>query len=121
MDFLFENLNPERFQQFCYSLITREFPDSQAFPVGQRDGGRDIISYYMTSEKKEFIVFQVKFVREPYRIPDAHEWLSETIDGELKKIAKLIPKGAKAYYLLTNVRGTGYLEKGTIDKMNEFL
>ncbi len=121
MDFQFENLGPEKFQQFCHALINKEFPNSQALPVGQRDGGRDILSYYMDSPKKEFIVFQVKYVREPQKIENIHVWVEKIIKGELNKIKQLIPKGAKKYYLLTNVRGTAFLDHGTIDKVNSIL
>jgi len=121
MDYLFENLGDERFQEFCHSLINKEFPDSQAFPVGQPDGGRDSIAYLPNKNNNEFIVFQVKFVRNPYQIQDSHKWLVDTISGELEKINKLIPKGAKRYYLLTNVRGTAHLDSGSIDKVSDLL
>lgn len=124
MDYLFENLGDERFQEFCHSLINKEFPDSQAYPVGQPDGGRDSLVYSMDSNKKEFIVFQVKFVRNPYQITDVHKWLTSVIEnekGEAKKINLLIPKGAIKYYLLTNVKGTAHLDVGAIDKVNKIL
>jgi hypothetical protein len=38
MDYLYENLGDERFQEFCSTLIAKEFPNLQAFPVGQPDG-----------------------------------------------------------------------------------
>ncbi len=72
----------------------------------------------MTSNRKEFIVFQVKFVRNPFSITDAHKWLTETIADEAPKIEKLIPKGAKKYFLLTNVRGTAHLNTGSKDLVN---
>jgi hypothetical protein len=100
MDYLFENLGDERFQEFCSTLIAKEFPDVQSFPVGQPDGGRDSIAYIMPG-KKAFIVFQVKFVRNPDSIQDAHKWLTKTIREEASKIDKLIPKGARQFYLLT--------------------
>lgn len=121
MDYLFENLGDERFQEFCTCLISKEFPNVQAFPVGQPDGGRDAISYYMTSPKKDFIIFQVKYVKNPYKITEVHKWLTDIINGELDKIDKLIPKGAKSYYLITNVPGTAHLDFGSIDKVNNLL
>lgn len=65
MDYQYENLGVERFQEFCHSIVNKEFPNAQAFPVGQPDGGRDSVAFSMSSTKKEFIVFQVKFVRNP--------------------------------------------------------
>ena len=118
MDFLFENLGPERFQEFCSCLLLKEFPEFQSFPVGQRDGGRDSLSY-INSKKNEFIVYQVKFVRNPKELKDIHKWLTKIIDDESPKINKLIPKGAKKYYLLTNVNGTSYLDSGSIDMVDK--
>ena len=79
MDYLYENLGDERFQEFCNCLVAKEFPDFQSFPVGQRDGGRDSLAYNMQSTKKDYIVFQVKFVRNPQKINDIHKWLTEII------------------------------------------
>ena len=121
MDYIYENLGDERFEEFCHSIVNKEFPNSQAFPVGQPDGGRDSVVYSMSSTKKEFIVFQVKFVRNPNKIQDVHKWLVDTISKEVEKIDKLIPKGAKKYYLLTNVNGTAHLEAGSKDKLNKLL
>jgi hypothetical protein len=121
MDYLYENLGDERFQEFCSCLVSKEFPNVQAFPVGQPDGGRDTVVYEMSGTKKEFIVFQVKFVRNANQERDVHKWLMEIIEGEAKKINKLIPSGAKGYYLLTNVRGTAHPDVGSIDKVNKIL
>ena len=121
MDYLYENLGDERFQEFCNSLVAKEFPNTQSFPVGQPDGGRDSLAYFMHSSKKEFIVFQVKFVRNPNTIEDVHKWFTDTIEGEAPKISKLIPRGAIKFYLLTNVRGTAHLDSGSKDKVNKIL
>lgn len=121
MDYHYENLGDERFQEFCHSIVNKEFPNAQAFPVGQPDGGRDSVAFSMSSTKKEFIVFQVKFVRNPKKIQDVHKWLIDTISNEVNKINKLIPKGAAGYYLLTNVNGTAHLDVGSIDKLNKIL
>lgn len=121
MDYQYENLGDERFQEFCHSIVNKEFPNAQAFPVGQPDGGRDSVAFSMSSTKKEFIVFQVKFVRNPKQIRDVHKWLLDTILKEVKKINKLIPKGATGYYLLTNVNSTAHLDVGSIDKLNKIL
>lgn len=121
MDYLFENFGDERFQEFCNRLVSKEFPNVQSFPVGQPDGGRDSLAYMMNTPKKEFIVFQVKFVRNPKHIKEIHKWLTEIIKGEVEKINKLIPKGAIGYYLMTNVRGTAHSDVGSIDKVNKIL
>lgn len=52
---------------------------------------------------------------------DIHKWFIDTMDGEIEKINKLIPKGAIRYYLLTNVRGTAHLDSGSKDKFNKIL
>lgn len=121
MDYLFENLGDERFQEFCNCIVAKEFPNSQSFPVGQPDGGRDSLVYLMNFPNKEFIVFQVKYVRNPNSIQDVHKWLIGIIEDEAPKIATLIPKGAKQFYLLTNVKGTAHLDSGSKDKVNKIL
>lgn len=121
MDYLFENLGDERFQEFCSTLIAKEFPDTQSFPVGQPDGGRDSLVFLMNNINKEFFVFQVKYVRNPNAVPDTHKWLTDIIDAEASKINNLIPRGARKFYLLTNVRGTAHLESGSKDKVNKIL
>jgi hypothetical protein len=120
MDYLYENLGDERFQEFCQSLIIKEFPNTQAFPVGQPDGGRDSVTYHLGTSK-DFLVFQVKYVKNPFLIADPHKWLIDTLKGEIIKINRLIPKGAKKYYLITNVKGTAHLDTGSIDKVNDIL
>lgn len=117
MDYPLENLGDERFQEFCQSLLISEFPKLQCFPIGQRDGGRDAILWTNFSQRKRrdsFIVFQVKFVRNPC-IEAPHKWLTKTIEGEIGNINKLIPRGAKEYYLVTNVRGTAPPDTGSKD------
>lgn len=79
MDYLYENLGDERFQEFCKCLIAKEFQNSISYPVGQPDGGRDSLVYFMDSNKKDFIVFQVKYVRNPKSIKDIHKWLTKII------------------------------------------
>jgi hypothetical protein len=121
MDYLYENLGDEGFQEFCSALIAKEFPSIQAFPVGQPDGGRDTLVYFMDSPLKKFIVFQVKFVKNTKSLADPHKWLTDILKGEVSKIRNLIPNGAKEYYLLTNVDGTAHLDCGSKDKVNKIL
>lgn len=121
MDYLFENLGDERFQEFCSCLINKKFPFTQSFPVGQPDGGRDSVVYLMDKPIKEFYVFQVKFVRNANTERDVSKWFINMINGEIDKINRLIPNGATKYFILTNVRSSGHLESGTIDKTNKIL
>jgi hypothetical protein len=44
MDYPLENLDPERIQEVAHDLI-KEHPNTQCFPIGQPDGGRDAVSY----------------------------------------------------------------------------
>ena len=49
MDYPLEELGPEGFQQFCQSLLVKEFPKLQCFPIAQPDGGRDGLTYLQES------------------------------------------------------------------------
>ncbi len=122
MNYDFETLNPESFQEFCQALIVREYPNAQCLPVGQRDGGRDALVYFVGgSGTEKFIVFQVKYVRKPMAKTDTHKWLTEILEEEVPKIKKLIPKGASQYILLTNVAGTSYPDSGSIDTAHKLI
>ncbi|MCC5658763.1 NTPase (NACHT family)-like protein [Nostoc sp. XA010] len=121
MDYPFENLEPESFQQFCQALLTKEFPNVQCFPVAQPDGGRDALSPLNEDDEHGFIMYQVKFVRQPLAEADPHKWLVDTLKGEAAKLKKQIPKGAKQYILLTNIKGTAHPDSGSIDKANQLL
>jgi hypothetical protein len=119
LDYQLENLGPERFQEVCLALIARSFPKTQCFPVAQRDGGRDAISFFTDSNNDGFIVFQVKYVRKPLSESAPHEWLKSIVEDEAPKVAKLIPKGAQQYILLTNVPGTAFPDAGAIDVVQQ--
>jgi hypothetical protein len=99
----------------------------QCFPVGQPDGGRDATSYYVNSHSEGFIVFQVKYVRNPQGETDPHKWLTGILEEEAPKVKELIPRGAKQYLILTNVQvltnvqGTSHLGSGSIDRVNRIL
>ncbi|WP_433193795.1 NACHT domain-containing protein [Nocardia sp. CA-107356] len=112
MGYLYENSNPDRFQQLCQSLLLREFPGLQCFPIGQPDGGRD------GAESDTQTILQVKFKRADE--PENAEWVIDALEGELPKINKLIKKGAKKYILATNARGTAHLGGGRIDKVDDW-
>jgi hypothetical protein len=123
MDYQYETLSPETFQQFCQSLLLLYFPNTQCYPIGQPDGGRDAVSWRLSKPSKDngFVVFQVKFNRKPLAEVSPHKWLLEQIKRERAKINRLIPKGAKEYYLITNVPGTSHLDVGSIDDLDALL
>jgi hypothetical protein len=78
-------------------------------PIGKADGGRDAL--HGTS------VFQVKFTIAPDKVRDPVTWLLAAIDAESEKILELVARGARSYFLVTNVEGTGNLDSGTIDRL----
>lgn len=116
----FEALGDRRFQLFAQSLLSYEFPDLQALPVSQPDGGRDGFAY-RDPKHATFIVFQVKFVERPDYVDDIVKWLEGIITDEQPKIERLIRGGATGYYLITNVPGSAHPKSGSIDKGNAFL
>jgi hypothetical protein len=121
MDYPFENLNPEKFQEFAQALLAKEFPDSQCLPVAQPDGGRDILTYEREARSQTFSVYQVKYVRRPFAEKNTHKWLLEIIKSEAPKVKALIEKGAKEFILVTNISGTAHPDVGSIDQMNKLL
>lgn len=118
MNYPLENLGPERFQQFCQALLVKEHPQLQCFPVAQPDGGRDLILYIPEQQSSKFIVYQVKFSRKPFAEQDPQRWLVAIMEEEAPKLARLIPRGASQFYLLTNIAGTAHLDRGSIDRLN---
>jgi hypothetical protein len=121
MDYPYENLGPEKFQQFCQSLLTHEFENVQCFPVSQADGGRDALSYLNHEGTKVFVVYKIKYIQHPLSDSDPHLKLVGILEEELPKIKKLIDSGAKKFILLTNIPGTAKLNSGSIDKVNKLL
>lgn len=120
MDYLFENLGPDKFQKFCQSILISEFPNVQCYPVNEKDGGRDA-TVIRSAIHDEFYVFQMKFVRDYDKITNRKKWLEEIIQAEIPKIKELVKRGATRYFLLTNVRGTASLDNGTIDLFNSIV
>ncbi|MEV5930500.1 NACHT domain-containing protein [Streptomyces cellulosae] len=122
MTYHYEQLDPERFQHFAQALIAREYPGTQCFPVGQRDGGRDAVQY-LNARPDSYRLFQVKFVRNPFAIEDAHKWLVGTMEAELQKLETILQENPHAleYILVTNVAGTAYPDSGSIDTLNTVL
>lgn len=121
MDYPYEQLDPERFQQLCQALLVREHKNLQCFPVAQRDGGRDAVAFIRNAQEREFLLYQVKFVRRPRSLTDERAWLLDTIKGERAKIEELAKLGAKQFVLISNVQGTAQLQAGSIDKAQRLL
>jgi hypothetical protein len=117
LDYPFEDLGPEGFQQFCQALLLKEFPKLQCFPVAQPDGGRDGLTYLQETRNAKFMVFQVKFARKPLSEQDPHKWLAAILEQEAPKIQTLIPRGASRFLLLTNIPGTSHLDAGSMDRV----
>ncbi|HEV7775119.1 MAG TPA: hypothetical protein VGO48_17705 [Conexibacter sp.] len=112
-DVPFEALGARRFQSFCQSLVSYEFPAMRALPVGQPDGGRDA---YVVDDGRDLLVFQVKFVERPDYLRDADGWLRKTIARELPKIQRLArDRQLIRYVLVTNVPGSAHPGSGSID------
>lgn len=121
MDYQYETLGPERFQQFVQALLTRSYPNLQCLPVAQPDGGRDAYSWSGEANARRLLVFQVKYVRRPQALERPHAWLTETLESELDKVEKLVPKGVEQYLLITNVPGTSHLDVGSVDLVDKML
>jgi hypothetical protein len=115
----FESLGDRRFQLFVQSLLSYEYPDLQAFPVGQPDGGRDALS--RGKHHDSFIIFQVKFVERPDYLDDVPAWVRGIVTKERRNIDRLIARGAQKYFLVTNVYGSGHPDTGSIDRGEEAL
>ena len=120
MDYHYEVLNEQSFQKLAQALILAAHPETVCLPVRQPDGGRDAVLYDMELRGKSFIVFQVKFSDDPKNKTE-RDAIESVIESEKSKVETLIEKGATHYYLVTNIRGTGHLDSGSIDKVNSQL
>lgn len=118
MQFAYEFLTPDRFQQLVQALITRTYPDAQCYPIGQKDGGRDALD---SSSTDEIVVFQVKFRRERLSNDDAFQILKPVIDAEVPKAVYLKARGVRKYILITNLGGTGALDTGSMDRTQSYV
>jgi hypothetical protein len=112
-------MEPDRFQKVCQALLVAEFPNVLCFPVGQADGGRDALRRDETTN--EVVAFQVKTSRDPASVGNGADWLIQAIDEELPRVRRLIERGVTQYHLLTNVGGTGRLDRGSIDRVDAHL
>ena len=120
MTYNYEALNDISFQKFAQSLIVSVHPETICLPVRQPDGGRDALLYHAALERKNFVVFQIKFSTKPKETRE-RDAIDGLIKSEEKKVATLVQKGATHYYLITNVQGTSHPEVGSIDRVNETL
>ena len=120
MTYYYEALNDQTFQKFVQILLVTVHPETICFPVRQPDGGRDAFLYHAAVDRKNFVVFQVKFSISP-KDKTEREVIDSLIKGEQDKINARIKKGATHYYFATNVQGSGHPESGSIDKVNKTL
>ena len=120
MAYYYEALNEQSFQKFAQALILAEHPGTQCLPVGQPDGGRDAHFFHREPDKRGFVVFQVKYSRDPAS-KDERSVIEALVTSEKTKVEQLVNRGATHYYLITNVRGTAHLDSGSIDKANAAL
>lgn len=117
MDYQFENLGPDRFQQLVQALLARAYPEMACFPVGQPDGGRDAVSRNRTG----LSVYQVKYTANAGSVPDPVTWIVSAARSETKRIGDLVSRGANRYHLVTNVSGSGALDVGQRDRLDREL
>lgn len=117
MDYNYESLLDERFQMLCQSLLVREYPGVQCYPVGMPDGGRDATAPEVSGK----VIFQVKYARNPSALKDPLKWVIKAIDGEVEKVKKLVERGATSFVLITNLSGTSHLDSGRMDKVQSHL
>ena len=120
MDYNYEALDEKRFQKFSQALIVAQYPNTQCLPVGQADGGRDAFFFPDEPNHDGFVVFQVKFSRDPNGKTE-RDPIKALIKSEKDKVKKLIARGATHYYFITNIQGTAHLDAGSIDKVNKEL
>ena len=113
--FLYEKLSDKSFQKLCQAVLAKLEPGVIAFPVGQKDGGRD------AATRLQDVVYQVKHSSKPEKIKDPVKWLLDAIDGEMLNIERLYSAGTRTYYLLTNVSGSAAANSGQMDKLRQAL
>jgi hypothetical protein len=118
----YENLGEDEFQKLCQFLIASKFDKVTCYPVGQKDGGRDITQKTEAGQ----IVYQVKWSKDAVKNPLT--WLERAVTGESDKIKALAKAGATRYILMTSVSGTAAVATGrngygagTINKLDKKL
>lgn len=118
MQYNYEVLTPDRFQELCQALIARTYKEAVSYPVGKRDGGRDALA---PDDDGNVIVFQVKFRRTMEKPGDAAKLAISAFDDELEKLRRLKARGASRYILLTNLSATAGLDTGERDRVDSHL
>ncbi|MFF0373999.1 WD40 repeat domain-containing protein [Actinoplanes missouriensis] len=114
MQYRYEALNHDDFQRLIQALLAHLLgPGLVAMPLGEADGGRDA--------QLRTLVVQVKFTRSPEAVDEPAKWLLKEVKRESDKIRRLAKRGVRHYLLVTNVRGTGTLDQGTIDHLDREL
>jgi hypothetical protein len=102
----YENLGEDEFQKLCDVLIASRFDNVTCYPVGQKDGGRDITQRIAGGQ----IVYQVKWSKDAAKNPAV--WLENVITGESDKIKARVKTGARRYVLMTSVSGSAAVATG---------
>ena len=120
MDYRYEALDEHGFQKLAQALILTVHPRTQCLPVAQPDGGRDAVLFHFDGTNLGFVVFQVKYSRDPGSKSE-RVVVEDLIASEKNKVAELVRRGATHYYFVTNVSGTAHLDSGSIDKTNAIL
>ena len=115
MDYHYETLDDQKFQKLAQALIVAQHPNTQCLPVGQPDGGRDAYFFHPEPNQDKFVVFQVKFSRDPQNKTE-RDAIEALIKSEQEKVEELIHRGATHYFFVTNIQGTAHLGVGSIDK-----
>jgi hypothetical protein len=120
--YLYENLGEDEFQKLCQVLIAHKFDRVTCYPIGQKDGGRDIIRKAADGG----VIFQVKWSKSPVKNPLT--WLENAIKSEAENIKARVRDGATSYVLMTSISGTGAAATGpgghgagTIDNLDTAL
>jgi hypothetical protein len=119
--YLYENLGEDEFQKLCQVIIATKFDRVTCYPVGQKDGGRDI-----TRKSAGGVIYQVKWSKNSVR--DPLTWLETAVKSEADSIEARVNDGATHYVLMTSISGTaafatgpGDRGAGTIDKLDATL
>lgn len=118
----YENLGEDDFQRLCAAIIKHKYDKVRCYPVGQKDGGRDVKRTTADGD----LVYQVKWSKNA--IKDPVGWLTQAVNRERANIKRHIANGAKRYLLITSVSGTAAAQTdasgrgaGTIDKLDTAL
>jgi hypothetical protein len=118
----YENLGEDDFQKLCQVIVTGKYDRVTCYPVGQKDGGRDVTR----RSESGGVVYQVKWSKDSVKNPLT--WLENAIAAESDSIKARVADGATHYVLMTSISGTGAAATGsdgrgagTIDKLDTTL